>query len=73
MLNTRVAQIKRSLSYFDKALIKESRLYGRTKALLVELELWNEERKNNIENIWAVHLETGKLSHVTPGNLILKL
>ncbi|CAG8715735.1 6245_t:CDS:2, partial [Gigaspora margarita] len=41
-------------------------------ALLVELELQNKERKNNIKNIWAVHLKAEKLSCLTYGKFDFK-
>src|SRR5260364_90417 len=65
--NTRAGLIRRCLSPFSLARVKEYMPFGKNEAAFIELTLRNETKLKIIKKIWAVHFKEGKVVRITQG------
>src|SRR5260364_445392 len=59
--NTKAVQIRRCLSFFGLARVKEYMPFGKNEAAFIELMLCNETKLEIIKKMWAVHFNKGKV------------
>ena len=71
--DSRFAMIRRCFNHFGRVISTEWKDFNKTRAVFIHIQCRNKEKKENLQSLWSLHYEEGRLCRLTPGKFDAEL